>query len=166
MVDPGSFGLLQTPWREHVSTSDHDELGKVVPGQTMQLDALPEELIDGIVGGESSGYQLADEGGAGVSAPPPLPPGGSGAPPPAAPPAAAGEGSKKTMILAIVVAVLMAVAGVGSAPWSSAKRKPRPRRRRTSSSATSKSSRTDCWGDFEKIPPLVASESLLAPPKT
>ena len=112
MVDPGSFGLLQTPWREHVSTSDHDELGKVVPGQTMQLDALPEELIDGIVGGESSGYQLADEGGAGVSAPPPLPPGGSGAPPPAAPPAAAGEGSKKTMILAIVVAVLMAVAGV------------------------------------------------------
>ena len=111
MVDLGSFGLLQTPWREHVATSDHDQLGKVVPGQTMQLDALPEELIDGIVGGEGSGYQLANDG-AGPSAPPPLPPRGSAPAGPPAPGAPAGDGSKKTMILAIVVAVLMAVAGV------------------------------------------------------
>ncbi len=94
-----------------MSTSDHDELGKVVPGQTMQLDALPEELIDGIVGGEGSGYQLADDGGSGPSAPPPLPPRANGPPGPPAPAAPAGDG-KKTMIIAVVVAVLMAVAGV------------------------------------------------------
>ena len=90
-----------------MSTSDHDKLGKAVGGRTMQLDALPEELIDGLVG-EGSGYQLADEAGAGPSAPPPLPPRSSA---PAGPPAPAGD-SKKTMIIAIVVAVLMAVAGV------------------------------------------------------
>lgn len=107
MVDQACFGLLQTPWREHVSTSDHDKLGKAVGGRTMQLDALPEELIDGLVG-EGSGYQLADEAGAGPSAPPPLPPRSSA---PAGPTAPAGD-SKKTMIIAIVVAVLMAVAGI------------------------------------------------------
>lgn len=107
MVDLASFGLLQTRWREHVATSDHDQLGKVGPGQTMQLDALPDELIEGLTG-EDSGYQLA-EAGAGPSAPPPLPPRGS-----SAPPATAGgdDGSRRTMIIAVVVAVLMAVAGV------------------------------------------------------
>lgn len=86
-----------------MSKRDHDELGKLSGGRTMQLDALPDELLDGIAG-EDSGYQLADEG---PKAPPPLPPKGSAAPAPAA------EGdSKKTMIIAVVVAVLMAVAGV------------------------------------------------------
>ena len=91
-----------------MSTSDHDKLGKASGGRTMQLDALPEELLEGIAG-EDSGYQLADEGQGGPSAPPPLPPQGSAAPAPA--PAAAGD-SKKTMIIAVVVAVLMAIAGV------------------------------------------------------
>lgn len=87
-----------------MSTSDHDELGKLSGGRTMQLDALPEELVEGITG-EDSGYQLADER-PGPSAPPPLPPKTS------APPAAAEGSSKKTVVLAVVVAVLMAVAGV------------------------------------------------------
>jgi len=88
-----------------VSKRDHDELGKLSGGRTMQLDALPDELLDGIAG-EDSGYQLADEG---SKAPPPLPPKGSA---PAAVASAEGRDSKKTMVIAVVVALLMAVAGV------------------------------------------------------
>ncbi len=104
MVDQVASTLLQPSWRETVSKSDHEQLGKrsAAGNKTMQLDALPDELLDGIVG-EDAGYQLADEG---PKAPPPLPPGGS----PAA--TAAEGGSNKTMLIAVVVAVLMAVAGV------------------------------------------------------
>lgn len=90
-----------------MSDSDHEKLGKVSAGnRTMQLDALPEELLEGIRG-EDSGYQLASEDGPGPSLPPPLPPKSS-----TPPEAATGSDSNRTMIVAVVVALLMAVAGV------------------------------------------------------